>query len=172
MTGLTLKHGNWQALGKSGNVIAREYDGGDLWQLYGSLNGMRFTSMKEPIPPPRSAYTQWSSDFVGGGGAAVSGPVFSEFTIEHLIGKNSFSTRVRLYNGLRRIDILTEITNHEKSMRYRVVFPTTLTKGIAMEEIPFGAIARAQDQEFPAQNWVDYSDGHHGLTLLNRGIPG
>jgi alpha-mannosidase len=172
MTGLTLKDGNWQALARSGNVIAREYDGGDLWQLYGSLNGMRFTSMKEPIPPPRSAYTQWSSDFVGGGGAAVSGPVFSEFTIEHLIGKNSFSTRVRLYSGLRRIDIRTEITNHEESVRYRVVFPTTLTAGVAMQEIPFGAIARAQDQEFPAQNWVDYSDGHHGMTLLNRGIPG
>jgi alpha-mannosidase len=172
MTGLSLKESNWQVLAGPGNVVAREYDGGDLWELYGPLNGGRFTAMTKPITPPRPAYTQWSSDFVGGSGQSISGPVFSEFSITHPLGKNPFSSRVRLYNGLRRIDIRTEITNQEEYVRYRAVFPTTVSNGVAMHEIAFGAIERPRDQEFPAQNWIDYSDGHHGVTLINRGIPG
>ncbi len=65
--------------------------------------------MKKEILPPRPAYTQWSSDFVGGSGAATSGAVFSEFHIAHPFGKNQFATHVRLYNGLRRIDISTDL---------------------------------------------------------------
>jgi alpha-mannosidase len=41
-----------------------------------------------------------------------------------------------------------------------------------MHEIPFGAIDRPERQEFPAQNWIDYSDGAHGLSLINQGLPG
>ena len=118
------------------------------------------------------AYTQWSSEFVGGNGTASDGPVFSEFRIAHPLGKNQFGTRVRLYNGLRRIDISTDIVNQEEFVRYRVSFPTSISKGKAVEEIPFGAIERPERSEFPAQNWSDYSDGSKGLALLNRGLPG
>ena len=172
MTSLVLKENNWEALAKPGNVVAREYDGGDFWELYGTLNGGRFTSMKKEIPPPRPAYTQWSGDFVGGSGATSAGAVFSEFHISHPFGKNQFATRVRIYNGLRRIDIGTELVNREEFVRYRAVFPTTIRNGTVMEEIPFGAIERPQRQEFPAQNWIDYGDGAHGLSLINQGLPG
>ena len=172
MTSLLMKEGNWEALANPGNVVAREYDGGDFWELYGTLNGGRFTSMKKEILPPRPAYTQWSSDFVGGSGETSAGPVFSEFRIAHPLGKNHFSTRVRIYKGLRRVDIDTDLVNEEEFVRYRALFPTTIQNGTAMEEIPFGAIERPQRQEFPAQNWIDYSDGAHGLSLINRGLPG
>jgi alpha-mannosidase len=172
MTSLVLKENNWEALASSGNVVAREYDGGDFWELYGTLNGARFTSMKREILPPRPAYTQWSSDSVGGSGATSFGAVFSEFHISHPFGKNQFATRVRIYKGLRRIDISTDLVNQEEFVRYRVVFPTTIRSGTAIEEIPFGAIERPQRQEFPAQNWIDYSDGAHGLSLINQGLPG
>lgn len=172
MTSLVLNDNHWQALSSPGNVVAREYDGGDFWELYGTLNGARFTSMKRPVLLPRPAYTQWSRDFVGGSGATISGPVFSEFHIKHPFGKNEFGTRVRIYNGLHRIDISTDLINQEQFVRYRVLFPTTIRNGTLMEEIPFGAIERPQAQEFPAQNWVDYSDGQHGLSLINQGIPG
>ena len=62
--------------------------------------------------------------------------------------------------------------NQEEFVRYRVLFPTSIQHGTAMEEIPFGAIERPQRQEFPAQNWVDYGDGAHGLSLINQGLPG
>jgi alpha-mannosidase len=172
MISLVSKEDNWEALAAPGNVVAREYDGGDFWELYGTLNGARFTSMKKEILLPRPAYTQWSNDSVGGSGATNSGPVFSEFHITHPFGKNQFGTRVRLYHGLRRIDISTSLVNQEEFVRYRAVFPTTIRNGTTMEEIPFGAIERPQRQEFPAQNWIDYGDGAHGLSLINQGLPG
>lgn len=172
LTSLVLKENNWEALAKPGNVVAREHDGGDFWELYGTLNGARFTAMKREIPPPRPAYTEWSNDFVGGSGIASGGPVFSEFRITHPFGKNQFGARARLYNGLRRIDVTTELVNEEEFVRYRAVFPTSIAKGTATEEIPFGAIERPERQEFPAQNWADWSDGSKGFALLNRGLPG
>ncbi|MFN7992893.1 MAG: glycoside hydrolase family 38 C-terminal domain-containing protein [Bryobacteraceae bacterium] len=169
---LVVKADNWETLAKPGNVVAREHDGGDFWELYGTLNGGRLTAMKKEIAPPRPGYTEWSNDFVGGSGVAAGGPVFSEFHIAHPFGKNHFATRVRLYNGLRRIDISTELTNQEEFVRYRAVFPTSIANGKATEEIAFGAIERPQRQEFPAQNWSDWSDGAKGFALLNRGLPG
>lgn len=172
MTSLISKENNWEVLAKPGNVVAREHDGGDFWELYGTLNGGRFTAMKKEIPPPRPGYTEWSSDFVGGSGVAADGPVFSEFHVSHPFGKNQFATRVRLYNGLRRIDISTDLVNQEEFVRYRVVFPTSIRNGKTTEEIAFGAIERPERREFPAQNWSDYSDGSKGLVLINRGLPG
>ena len=172
MTGLVLKENNWQVLSGPGNVVAREYDGGDFWELYGTLNGGRLTQMKKDILPPRPAYTQWSNDSVGGSGVATSGPVFSEFHIAHPFGKNQFATRVRIYNGIRRIDVSTDLVNEEEFVRYRVMLPTTIRNGTAMHEIPFGAIQRRERQEYPAQNWIDYSGGGKGVALINRGLPG
>jgi alpha-mannosidase len=172
MTSLVMKESNWEALARPGNVVAREYDGGDFWELYGTLNGGRFTAMKKEILPPRPGYTEWSNDFVGGSGVAADGPVFSEFRITHPFGKNQFGTRVRLYNGLRRIDISTDLVNQEEFVRYRAVFPTSIAKGTATDEIAFGAIQRPEKRELPAQNWSDWSDGAKGFALLNRGLPG
>ena len=172
MTSLVLKDNNWEVLARPGNVVAREHDGGDFWELYGTLNGGRFTAMHKEIPPPRPAYTQWSSESVGGSGATTDGPVFSEFHITHPFGKNHFATRVRLYHGVRRIDISTDLVNQEEFVRYRVVFPTSITKGNVTGEIAFGAIERPERREYPAQNWTDWSDGSKGLVLLNRALPG
>jgi alpha-mannosidase len=172
MTSLVVKGDNWETLARPGNVVAREYDGGDFWELYGTLNGGRFTAMKKEIQPPRPDYTQWSNDFVGGSGVAANGPVFSEFHITHPFGKNQFGTRVRLYSGMRRIDISTDLVNQEEFIRYRAVFPTSIEKGKATDEIAFGAIERPERRELPAQNWSDWSDGAKGFALLNRGLPG
>jgi len=173
MTKLQVKSGDWEALGgRPANVVAREQDGGDFWELYGTLNGGRLTAMtrKQGLPAPES--TRFSNEWVGGDGRTEEGPVFSEFHIGHPFGEGSFQTTVRLYPGIRRIDIRTEILNNEKFVRYRVLFPTSIKSGQRVDEIPFGAIERPLAQEFPAQNWSDYSDGTKGVALLNRGLPG
>jgi alpha-mannosidase len=173
MTKLQVKSGDWEALGgRPANVVAREQDGGDFWELYGTLNGGRLTAMtrKQGLPAPES--THFSNEWVGGDGGTEEGPVFSEFHIGHPFGEGSFQTTVRLYPGIRRIDIRTEILNNEKFVRYRVLFPTSIKSGQRVDEIPFGAIERPLAQEFPAQNWSDYSDGTKGVALLNRGLPG
>jgi alpha-mannosidase len=172
MSSLIFKEGNWEVFSGPGNVVAREEDGGDFWELYGTLNGGRFTRMKREILAPRPKFSVLSSDYVGGSGSARNGPVVSEFRISHPFGKNHFSTRVRMYAGVRRIDVRTEITNNEQFVRYRVMFPTSIRGGKNVQEIPFGAIERPRNQEFPAQNWSDLSGGERGLALLNRGLPG
>jgi alpha-mannosidase len=175
MTGLELKSqdGNWQALSdKPGNIVACEQDGGDSWELYGNLNGARLTAMTLTHSLPGADRSTFSNQWVGGSGKTITGPVFSEFSINHPFGDNKFSTRVRVYAGIERIDFETSLTNNDKSVRYRVLFPTSIHGGRRFDEIPFGAIERPQQQEFPAQNWFDYSDGKHGVALLNVGLPG
>ena len=71
-----------------------------------------------------------------------------------------------------RIEVRTAILNNEKFVRYRLLFPTAIRNGKSVHEIPFGAIERPDGIEFPAQNWIDYSDGEKGVALLNRGLPG
>jgi len=100
------------------------------------------------------------------------GSVFSEFSVAHPLANGTFATRVRLYPGVRRIDIQTELLNNEKYVRYQALFPTSIQDGRNVQEIPFGAIERPTGIEFPAQQWVDYSDGRRGVALLNFGLPG
>ena len=155
MTKLQVKSGDWEALGdRPANVVAREQDGGDFWELYGTLNGGRLTAMtrKQGLPPPES--THFSNEWVGGDGRTEEGPVFSEFHIAHPFGEGSFETTVRLYPGIRRIDIRTEILNNDKFVRYRVLFPTSIKSGQRFDEIPFGAIERPLAQEFPGAELV------------------
>ena len=125
MTGLEMKStdGNWQVLGDGpGNVVANEQDGGDFWELYGNLNGGRLTAMTLTHPLPEPNRSKLSNEWVGGNGKTSAGPVFSEFHIEHPFGDNKFSTRVRVYNGIQRIDFQTSITNNDKGVRYRLLF--------------------------------------------------
>jgi len=177
MTGLRVKASGssepWDALGgKPANVVSREQDGGDFWELYGTLNGGRLTAMtrKSGLPPPSGSH--FSTEWVGGDGGTQSGSAFSEFHISHPFGDGSFATTVRLYPGVRRIDVKTRVVNEDKFVRYRVSFPTSIRGGRRFDEIPFGAIERPMEQEFPAQNWVDLSDDARGVALLNRGLPG
>ena len=72
----------------------------------------------------------------------------------------------------RRIDVHTRILNHDRFVRYRLLFPTSIRGGESVHEIPFGAVQRPDGIEFPAQNWIDYGDGDRGIALLNRGLPG
>jgi alpha-mannosidase len=70
------------------------------------------------------------------------------------------------------VDFATAIHNKDAFVRYRLLVPTSIQGGRNFQETPFGAIERPMNQEFPAQNWIDYSDGGHGMTLVNRGLPG
>ena len=162
----------WEVLAGPGNVVAREQDKGDLWELYRGLDGDSHLAMtnQQAVPQPGSA--QFSNEPSGTNGVIHVGPVFSEFSVAHPFANGSFATRVRLYAGVRRLDIQTELVNNEKYVRYQTLFPTSIKNGRNVQEIPFGAIERPTGIEFPAQHWVDYSDGQHGVALLNFGLPG
>ena len=154
------------------NVIARKEDKGDLWTFYHPLDGTEHLPNMLHQPVPDSTTAVLSTGFSEKDGTFVRGPVFSEFSVSHPFGTGRFSTRVRLTKGVRRIDIETELVNNEKHVRYQVLFPTAISDGKNVQEIPYGAIERPLGVEFPAQNWVDYGNGQHGVALLNSAMPG
>jgi alpha-mannosidase len=86
-------------------------------------------------------------------------------------GEGKYGIHIRIYAGLPRVEIETKLVNQQPFVRYRNVFPLNLATPRISYEIPFGAIERPEG-EYPAQNWVDVSDGERGVALLNRGIPG
>jgi len=172
LTNLTVKAGDWPALRGPANVVACEPDKGDFWELYKTLDGGQNLIMTRPMPVPQAGQARFSTEQSGTNGAVRRGPVFSEFSVEHPFGTNFFATSVRLYQGVSRVDFTTRIRNNETFVRYRLLVPTAIKNGRNFQEIPFGAIERPVAQEFPAQNWIDYSDGERGVALINRGLPG
>jgi alpha-mannosidase len=173
MTGLTVKSGDWQVFDGPANVVARQHDAGDFWELYRPLDGGSRIAMTNPQPAPKAGEAKFSNEEMGDRASIVAGPVFSEFKVSHPFDdKGKFATTVRMYAGLRRIEIGTQIVNNAKFVRYQVLFPTSIKDGVSVHEIPFGAIRRPAAIEFPAQNWVDYGNGDRGLAVLNRGLPG
>ena len=172
MTGLTVKADDWQVLDGPANVVSRQHDAGDFWELYRPL-AAGFTTMKDQQPVPKAGEAKFSNEQTAERGSVVAGPVFSEFQVAHPFGEEgSFATSVKMYAGLRRIEVRTQLVNQTKFVRYQVLFPTSIKDGGSVHEIPFGAIERPMGMEFPAQNWVDYGNGEKGLALLNRGQPG
>ena len=170
---LTVNNGNWNVLSGPGNVVAMETDKGDFWELYRPLDPASRIAMTEQHPPPRPGAATFSTGQAEAAGTVTAGPVMSEFTVTHpFSAKGRFRTTVRIYAGVHRIEIQTKVLNHDTDVRYRVLFPTTIQKGSAIHEIPFGAIERPDGIEFPAQNWIDWDDGKKGVALLNRGLPG
>lgn len=163
ITSIILKDLGWEAMAEAGNRVTMEEDHGDLWEPYRGLNGAQAVTMKERHPSPSNEAT-----VSGTSGSIRCGPVFSEF----LSTNEKLSTRIRLFNELPRIEFQTILRNDDSHVRYRVCFPTTLRDMQAFHEIPFGAVPHPDGVEFPAQNWIDLSNGEQGLALLNRGLPG
>jgi alpha-mannosidase len=155
-----------------GNTVVRELDNGNFWEYNGHCKGDALLPMNRdhPLPKPGDSRAAFSHHY-GGDGRVANGRARTEYNVNFAFGKGFFSTRVRLYAGLPRIDIRTTLVNEEERVRYRMALPTTLQDGVITQEIPFGAIARPKG-EFPAQNWMDYSDEGKGIALLNRGLPG
>jgi len=172
LTSLRVKSGDWEVLSGHGNVVSREEDRGDFWEPFRGLDGASRVAMTTKTTIPKKGSAVLSDETAGKPGTTVAGPVLSEYRVAHALGSGLFQTAVRLYQGLRRVEIVTKLVNQEKYVRYRALFPTTIQNGKNVHEIPFGAIERPDAIEFPAQNWVDQSDGRRGLAVLNTGLPG
>jgi len=173
ITALLVKDGAWNALRGPANVVALEPDHGDLWELYRPLDACSCIGMTTRHDPPVPGSAVLSTDQRQAPGTVTNGPVISEYSVAHPFSEQGrFQTTIRLYHALPRIEIRTRILNNSECVRYRALFPTALQSAVNTHEIPFGAISRPDGIEFPAQNWIDCSNGEHGVALLNRGLPG
>jgi alpha-mannosidase len=169
---LRVKSGDWEVFSARGNVVVRQQDRGDLWELNRGLDGASRIAMTARQPVPKRGSGVWSDEGKAESSTRSTGPVLSELQVAGPLGTGRFVTTIRLCQGLRRIEVTTRLVNREKFVRYQALFPTTIVEGKVTHEIPFGAIERPRAIEFPAQNWADYGDGHRGLCLLNTGLPG
>jgi len=154
------------------NVVARKDDHGDLWSLYKPLDGGEHLPNILHQPVPNSSSALLSTAFSDKEGSTWHGPAYSECTVSHPFGAGTFSTRIGLIHGVKRIDIETTLVNKDMHVRYQVLFPTSISGGKNVQEVPFGAIERPMGVEFPANTWVDYGDGSRGVGLLNSAMPG
>jgi alpha-mannosidase len=106
-----------------------------------------------------------------------TGPVMDVLSIEHKLGKSTIAERLFFYKSLKRIDFQAVVDWQEVSSPIkdapllRVSFRPELSGVIqARYDIPFGVIEREADgTEYPAQKWVDISDGEAGMSLINDG---
>ncbi len=173
LTSVWVREGAWEALCGEANVVTRQEDHGDFWELYEPLDGGSRIAMTRQQPVPQAGQAAFSNDDRAAFGAVTRGPVYSEVAVEHRFGgEGSFATRVRLYAGVRRIELRTTLVNQTKFVRYQALFPTSIRQGRCVQEIPFGASERPMGVEFPAQNWSDYGTDERGVALLNRGLSG
>jgi alpha-mannosidase len=155
-----------------GATVVKELDNGNFWEYNGHCKGDALFPMNRdhPLPAVGDARAAFSHNY-GGDGRVTNGRARMDYNVNFAFGKGFFATRIRLYAGLPRIDIHTTLVNEDERVRYRMALPTTLENGVITQEIPFGAIERPKG-EFPAQNWMDYSNESKGVAVLNRGLPG
>jgi alpha-mannosidase len=175
ITSLFDKINRWEVLTnhlKMGNLIVKEQDYGNFWQYNGPCKGDALSPVpaKYPLGDLNSPRVDFAHRY-DGDGWIIDGRARCEMVINHPFGTGHFSTRVRLYAGIDRIDVQTTLVNNDERVRYRMALPTGITDGTITHEIPFGAIERPEG-EYPAQNWIDYSKDNKGIALLNRGLPG
>lgn len=167
------KENRWEIIDEDNkvcNTVSKELDRGDFWQYNSSVQEGGITPRVELYPFPKPGEADFSHNY-NGYGYVNHGQVKAEFAITHPFATGKFSTRVRVYHKISRIDITTNLINSEEWVRYRVAIPTSIKNGEIVYEIPFGAIKRSEG-EYPAQNWIDYSDKARGIALLNQGLPG
>jgi alpha-mannosidase len=90
---------------------------------------------------------------------------------------NTFFTQdISLYDGIDRIDFVTNVDWWEEKTMLKVAFPLSVSDTVATYEIPYGTITRSTQWrtswdsakvEVPASRWADLSQSEYGVSLLN-----
>jgi len=153
-----------------GNVLVSETDVGDLYEYNGSANGFATVNTLRVEPLPTSETAEFSSDHQAFT-LIETGPVEAKITIMGQMEDFAYEQLIRLYPRIRRIDLKLNINFHGEHKRIRLCLPLNIKDGKIFHEVPYGVAERGEG-EYPAQNWIDYSDKQYGMGLINRGLPG
>jgi alpha-mannosidase len=90
---------------------------------------------------------------------------------------STFVQDITVYDGLPRVDIVTDIDWHERHKLLKAGFPLAASSPQATYEIPYGSIERpttrnnsVEDAKFevPALRWADLGDEKNGFSLINE----
>lgn len=100
------------------------------------------------------------------------------FVVTKKYGDSTIVQKIFLYEGLDRIDFVTDVDWKEKRQLLKVRFPFALLIDKATYDIQFGNIERSTSGntswdsarfECAGQKWVDMSENNYGVALLNDG---
>ena len=104
------------------------------------------------------------------------GAVSATLTLKRRISNSTIDQRIVFYADSRRIDFETHVDWHEHQHLLKVHFPVDVHTDEAAFEIQFGNLKRKVHTntswdmarfESCAQKWMDLSEGHYGVSLLN-----
>jgi len=149
-----------------GNLIQIIDDFGDSEGFLGSPEG-DFESYKD------GSYVRWTGNTSNVRDYTdieliENGPVRTTIQIKRKLQLARFIQRVHLYPGIHRIDFELIIDWQGKNKMVKVAFPLNVQNDSAAYEIPYGTIERPSlGEEQVAQKWVDISDEHYGVSVLN-----
>ncbi len=146
---LRVKPDDWEVFAGPANIVARQQDRGDLWELYRGLDGGSKIAMTNRQAVPRPGQARFSNEFKSSPGSLRAGPVYTEFHVAHPFDTGGYASTVRIYAELPRIECELQLINQEKYVRYQALFPTTIKDGKSTHEIPFGAIERPSGSSSP-----------------------
>lgn len=104
------------------------------------------------------------------------GPVRATLEIHRTFNNSSIKQKIHFYADTRRIDFVTWVDWKEHQSLLKVHFPVNVHTDEAAFEIQFGSLKRkihtntSWDEarfESCGQKWMDLSEGHYGVSLLN-----
>lgn len=104
------------------------------------------------------------------------GPVRATLEMERGVSRSLIRQKIRFYADSRRIDFETYVDWKEHQHLLKVLFPVNVHTDEATFEIQFGNLTRKVHQntswdvarfESCGQKWMDLSEGHYGVSLLN-----
>jgi len=105
------------------------------------------------------------------------GPVRAAIQVRSRFGDSTIVQDVRLYAGLRRVEVEIVLDWHEKHRMLKVSFPTRIEDPVGTYEIPYGTLVRpTHGEEEPGQRWMDVTgtirdtqgaEMPYGVGLLN-----
>lgn len=104
------------------------------------------------------------------------GPVRAALKVIRKISDSTIHQKIYFYADSRRIDFDTYVDWKEHQHLLKVHFPTTVHTDEATFDVQFGNLKRKTHQntswdkarfESCGQKWMDVSEGHYGVSLLN-----
>lgn len=104
------------------------------------------------------------------------GTVQATIEIERKVSNSTIHQNIHFYANSRRIDFESWVDWKEHQHLLKVHFPTTIHSDEATFEIQFGNLKRKVHTntswdmarfESCGQKWMDFSEGHYGVSLLN-----
>ena len=123
-------------------------------------------------------YTEkfWDVDMLEAMEWTELGPVRATLELTRRISNSQISQKIHFYAKSRRIDFETYVDWREHQHLLKVHFPVDVHTDEATFDIQFGNLTRKVHQntswdkarfESCGQKWMDLSEGHYGVSLLN-----